>query len=106
MDRISALRNVEDALSAFEAGECTLADLERQVRGVLQTVAKQLGTDLAVEERDHGSFHDKRCGTVLIDGEAAGVVGEVSDEVRENWDVDVPVAAFEVDIGTLRAAAT
>ena len=29
MDRISALRNVEEALAAFEAGETTLPELER-----------------------------------------------------------------------------
>jgi len=39
MDRISALRNVEDALARFEAGECSLADLEGEVRGILRTYA-------------------------------------------------------------------
>ena len=37
MDRISALRNVEEALAAFEDGECSLAELEADVRGVLRT---------------------------------------------------------------------
>lgn len=41
MDRISALRNVEDALSEFEAGECDLATMERRVRGVLRTYATE-----------------------------------------------------------------
>ncbi|MFC6837240.1 DUF7854 family protein [Halomarina ordinaria] len=39
MDRISALRNIEDALSEFEAGEADLAATERRVRGVLRTYA-------------------------------------------------------------------
>jgi len=39
MDRISALRNIEDALAAFEDEECTLPELEREVRGVLRTYA-------------------------------------------------------------------
>lgn len=46
MDRISALRNVEEALSAFEDGEVTLPELEREVRGVLRTYA----TDFAEGE--------------------------------------------------------
>jgi hypothetical protein len=41
MDRISALRNVEDALAAFENDECTLPELEREVRGVLRTYATE-----------------------------------------------------------------
>ena len=41
MDRISALRNVEDALAGFEAGELTLPELEREVRGTLRTYATE-----------------------------------------------------------------
>ncbi|MDY6761850.1 MAG: phenylalanine--tRNA ligase subunit beta [Candidatus Nanohaloarchaea archaeon] len=77
-----------------------------EVRGVLQTVAKQLGIDLSVEETEHGSFADGRCGRIVVDGDDAGVIGEVSDTVRSNWEVDMPVAAFEVDVETLRNAAT
>ena len=39
MDRISALRNIEDALAAYEDGEVSLPELEREVRGVLRTYA-------------------------------------------------------------------
>ena len=46
MDRISALRNVEDALAAFEAGECSLSELESEVRGVLRTYAADFEGDL------------------------------------------------------------
>jgi len=37
MDRISALRNVETALREFEEGECSFAQLEGRVEGVLRT---------------------------------------------------------------------
>jgi hypothetical protein len=39
MDRISALRNIEEALSAYEEDDLALPDLEREVRGVLRTYA-------------------------------------------------------------------
>ena len=54
MDRISALRNVEDALADFEAGESTLQDLERDVRGVLRTYATDFDGDLAAYEASGG----------------------------------------------------
>jgi hypothetical protein len=41
MDRISAIRNVEDALRAFENGETDLADTERRVAAVLRTYATE-----------------------------------------------------------------
>lgn len=45
MDRISALRNVEDALRAFERGEADLATTERQVLNVLRTYATDFEGD-------------------------------------------------------------
>ena len=41
MDRISAMRNVEDALRAFEDGEADLAATERRVAAVLRTYASE-----------------------------------------------------------------
>ena len=41
MDRISALRNVEEALEAFESGDADLITTERRVRTVLQTYATE-----------------------------------------------------------------
>ena len=45
MDRISALRNIEDALADFEAGEADLKSVERQVLAVLRTYATDFGDD-------------------------------------------------------------
>jgi len=47
MDRISALRNVEDALAAFEDGDVDLATLERQVQGILRTYATEFEGELS-----------------------------------------------------------
>ena len=41
MDRISTLRNVEEALARFEEGELSLPELEREVRGTLRTYATE-----------------------------------------------------------------
>jgi hypothetical protein len=51
MDRISALRNIEEALAAYEAGEYTLPELEREVRGVLRTYATAFGEGSAWRAR-------------------------------------------------------
>jgi hypothetical protein len=39
MDRISALRTIEEALTAYEEGDLSLPGLEREVRGALRTYA-------------------------------------------------------------------
>ena len=45
MDRISAIRNVEDALREFESGEVDLAETERRVAAVLRTYATEFDGD-------------------------------------------------------------
>jgi hypothetical protein len=45
MDRISALRNVEDALADFESGEADLQATERRVLNVLRTYATEFEDD-------------------------------------------------------------
>jgi hypothetical protein len=41
MDRISALRNVEEAIREFESGETDLASTEQRVRTILRTYATE-----------------------------------------------------------------
>ncbi|WP_135364822.1 DUF7854 family protein [Halosimplex halophilum] len=78
MDRISALRNVEDALAAFEDGEVDLAGLEREVRGTLRTYATEFEGELsayrAVSEADASVD-----GTVVLAGSRQGA----RERVRE-----------------------
>jgi hypothetical protein len=45
MDRISALRNVEDALADFESGEAGLTETEERVLAVLRTYATEFESD-------------------------------------------------------------
>jgi hypothetical protein len=45
VDRISALRNVEEALRAFEDGDADLAATEERVLGVLRTYATEFEGD-------------------------------------------------------------
>lgn len=48
MDRISAVRNVEDALRAFEDGDADLTATERRVATVLRTYATEFDGDDSV----------------------------------------------------------
>lgn len=41
MDRIAALRTVEEALGAFERGEIDLETMESRIRGTLRTYATE-----------------------------------------------------------------
>lgn len=63
MDRISAIRNVEDALREFEEGEADLASTERRVGTVLRTFATEFETD---ERRAYRGVGGPGDGTVVV----------------------------------------
>ena len=86
MDRISALRNVEDALTDFEAGETDLATLEREVRGVLRTYATEFEGDLSAYRARNGDAD----GVVVL----APSPGVARERVREL--VDAP-GRFDIE---------
>ena len=90
MDRISALRNIEDALATYERGETDLASLEREVQGVLRTFATEFEEDLAAY-RASGS--DRVDGLVVV----AGSRREARERVRELVDRDADPTVERVD---------
>jgi hypothetical protein len=105
VDRISALRNVEDALRRFENGEIDLLATEREVATILRTYATEFesdeagaayravrvpddaGTDATDETGDAGVAE-----TVVVAGSRA----EARDRLAELFDLPAG-AAFEVE---------
>ncbi|MFD1598659.1 hypothetical protein [Halobellus rarus] len=91
MDRISALRNVEEALRDFEAGESDLAATEQRVVTVLRTYA----TDFEGEEglRAYQATGDGRAhGLVVVaesEGEARERIADLLDEDPAALDADI-----------------
>lgn len=86
MDRISAIRNVEEALAAFEDGECDLAELERRVRATLRTYATEFEGDL---DAYRASGDDDVDGLVVLAPsrrEARERVRELADHRTERGD--------------------
>lgn len=88
MDRISALRNIEDALQEYEDGQCDLGDLEDRVGTILRTYATAFeAEDLAVYRAEGG--------------EAAGTIVAAVDEERARSQIssrlEIPETAFELD---------
>ncbi len=72
MDRISALRRIEENLTDYEEGEVALPELEREVRGVLRTYATSF-------EEEAAAYRAR--GTGSVDGLV--VVATSAREARE-----------------------
>jgi phenylalanyl-tRNA synthetase beta chain len=73
------------------------------VKGVLESVATQLGVTTEVVPGDEPFLHPGRSGRILIAGEDAGWIGELHPLVCREWDLD-SAAGFELDLAPLVAA--
>lgn len=77
VDHISALRNVEEALRAFEDGEADLATTQRRVQSVLQSYATEFEADERRPYRAHGEAPAD--GVVVVAADAASAESRVRE---------------------------
>jgi phenylalanyl-tRNA synthetase beta chain len=68
----------------------------------MQAIARAFDADLETPATEHPTFVDGRVADVVIDGENAGVIGELHPEVLVEHDLELPVAALEFRLGGLR----
>lgn len=81
-------RNVAAVLADPEAGY-------EDAKTRLQFLAKEHGVDFATPEIAHPSFLEGRVGAIELDGTRCGLIGELHPRVLVEYDLEVPVAAFE-----------
>jgi phenylalanyl-tRNA synthetase beta chain len=65
-------------------------------RKALQVLERDLGVELEVRESERTFMKDGRCAEILVEGEEIGFIGQYSDQVMANWELDEPVAGFEL----------
>jgi phenylalanyl-tRNA synthetase beta chain len=70
-------------------------------KGRLAALCRDFGATLETPPTAHPTFIDGRAAEVVVDGESAGVIGEVHPRVLVEHDLELPVAAFEVDLAAL-----
>ena len=82
MDRISALRNVEEALRDFESGESDLAATERRVVAVLRTYATEFEGEAGLAPY-RATGEDRANGLVVVAESAEDASARVYDLLGE-----------------------
>ncbi len=91
-----------DLVQGSWRGDGTPADFFA-LKGILEGLATRLGVGLAFEPTAEPFLHPGRSAAVLVEGSAAGWIGEVHPLVCRAWGVSA-AAAFEVGLAPLVAA--
>ena len=75
-----------------------------EIHSCLDVLLYHLDRPYTLEPLTHPSFLEGRAGQIVSDGVAIGLIGELHPEVLEQWQISVPVVAFEVNLTTLAEA--
>jgi len=119
LEFFSINQSVEFPQKIFELGKVTLPDESAQTRtrdenwlvaatshvnanfteikSALDSFMVNLGVQWQIKETSNPSFIEGRVGTIIVRGSEVGVLGEIHPAVLENWKLENPIAAFEVN---------
>ncbi|MBI4020960.1 MAG: phenylalanine--tRNA ligase subunit beta [Candidatus Aenigmarchaeota archaeon] len=126
LEFLSKNKHVEYPQQVFEIGDCVLPD-DRQETGtltsrklgialtdvragyesiaaVLDVILRTLGVRYTLAPTSHTSFLPGRVAAVLVNDRPAGHVGEIHPQALNNWGLEKPVAAAEIDLAALETA--
>jgi phenylalanyl-tRNA synthetase beta chain len=67
-------------------------------REKLQVLERDLGLEIDVETDERPFFQDSRAGKILLEGKEIGFIGQFSEQILENWELNHPTAGFELDL--------
>lgn len=87
-------RNVRRVAAAVMGDEGNLT----YIKAVAEALLRELGITWEVKPIDHPSFLRGRAAEFVVDGRKLGIVGELHPEVILGFELEHPVAAFELDL--------
>jgi len=69
-----------------------------RIRPLAEALLREIRFKFELRPLHHPSFIDGRCGEIVVNGEAMGVLGEVHPEVLIGFGLQHPVSAFEISL--------
>jgi phenylalanyl-tRNA synthetase beta chain len=69
-----------------------------KIRQVADYLFNSLGLKYNIKETNDSSFIKGRAGKIIIEGKEIGVLGEISPQLIENFEVEMPVVGMELTL--------
>ena len=84
---------------------CAISDAKTnftEIRQDLEFLIRELGIEnVKIEKTEKESFIRGRCASIMVDKKEIGFLGEIHPGVLENWGLNMPTSAFEIDLTEL-----
>ena len=72
-----------------------------EIKQILDYLSNCFSFNYEIEEKEHGSFISGRSGVIIINKKEVGIIGEINPKVLENFGLEMPVAALELNLEEL-----
>ncbi|MEM7819558.1 MAG: phenylalanine--tRNA ligase subunit beta [Candidatus Aenigmatarchaeota archaeon] len=72
-----------------------------QISSYLDAIMRNLGLKYNLVKKEHPSFISGRCAEIKINNESIGIIGEIHPKVLNNWKLEKPVVAFEINLNKI-----
>ncbi len=72
-----------------------------EARQAFDCIMRCLGLNYDIEETQHNSFIEGRAGRAIVKGKKVAYLGELNPKALENWGLDMPVTALEINLTEL-----
>jgi len=72
-----------------------------EARQIFDSLFRLLDVKFEIKETKHDSFIEGRVARVYVNGKGVAYIGELDPEVLENFDLEMPVAGFELNLSDL-----
>lgn len=74
-----------------------------EMKSVAEAFFHAFGKEIFIDKTKNENFIDGRAGTVMLNGEKIGIIGEIHPQVLNNFGLENPVACFEIDLEVLHS---
>ncbi len=68
------------------------------IKSVYESVSKEMGVECKIEAANHPSFIEGRCAKIVANGKGIGFMGEIHPQVLNNFGIEEPTAALEIEL--------
>ncbi|MDR2204358.1 MAG: phenylalanine--tRNA ligase subunit beta [Nitrososphaerota archaeon] len=70
-----------------------------EIKATLNSLLTNLGITWQITPTNHPTYIEGRTGKIIIDNnQEIGIIGEISPQVLENWKLENPTSAFEINL--------
>jgi len=123
MEFLSFNKHVEYPQKIFEIGDVVLPDEKEEtmskslrkiafltshskasfseIKSFTESFLTNFGIEFKIDELKHNSFIEGRVAKIVFDKKEIGFFGEISPSVLEKWEIEMPVAACEIELEAL-----